>query len=58
MENSKDSHCPNCAELWKRIDILTEEKSKAQKAQGVQHVFSILLFIIILVGFVVKLLTQ
>ena len=57
MENEKDSQCPNCAELWKRIDKLTEEKAKAQKMQGVQLVVSILLFIIIFVGFVVRLLT-
>ncbi len=57
MEKEKESQCPNCAELWKRIDKLTEEKVQAQKKQGAQLVLSIVLFVLILAGFVVRLLT-
>jgi hypothetical protein len=52
----KESGCPNCAELWKRIDKLMEEKAKAKSKAGVQLVVSIVLFILILINFVVTLL--
>lgn len=57
MEKEKDSQCPNCAELWERIDKLAEEKSQAQKRQAALLVLNILLFALILAGFVVRLLT-
>ena len=56
METERDTQCPNCAELWKRIDKLTEEKAKAQKKEGAQLVLSIVLFVIILAGVIVRLL--
>ena len=56
MENDKESGCPNCAELWKRIDQLTEEKAKAKSKEGAQLVVSIVLFILILINFAFTLL--
>ena len=29
MEPEKETQCPNCAELWKRLDEANEEKAKA-----------------------------
>jgi|GEM_PF-5524416 hypothetical protein len=55
METEKESRCPNCAELWKRIDQLTEEKTKAKRKEGAQLVVSIILFIAILLNFFVQL---
>lgn len=57
MEKERESQCPNCAELWKRIDKLTEEKAREQKKQGAQLVLSIELFLVILAGFMVRLFT-
>lgn len=51
MEKENESRCPNCVELWKRIDELSEQKAKAQRWQGAQFVVSILLFVGILVNF-------
>jgi hypothetical protein len=58
MEPERDTQCPNCAELWKRIDKLTDEKAKAQKTQVAQLVLSIVLFALILAGFIVSLLAR
>lgn len=56
MEPERDTRCPNCTELWKRLDKLTEEKIQAEKKQGAQLVLSIILFVVILAGFIVRLL--
>jgi len=58
MEPERNTQCPNCAELWKRLDKLTEEKAQAQKKQGAQLVLSIILFVLILAGFIVSLLAN
>ena len=58
MEPERDTQCPNCAELWKRIDKLTDEKAKAQRAQGAQLALSIVLFVLIIAGFIVSLLAR
>jgi hypothetical protein len=58
MEKEKHDQCPNCTELWKRIDKLTEEKVKHQRMQGVQIVISSILFILIILNFGVSLLTR
>jgi len=55
METEKDTQCPNCAELWKRLDQLAEEKAKAQKWQGANMVVSIVLFILILANLILAL---
>jgi uncharacterized protein (UPF0335 family) len=31
MKNENKSACPNCSELWNRIDRLEQEKAKLQK---------------------------
>ena len=31
MKDEVNSDCPNCSELWKRIDRLEQEKIKNQK---------------------------
>lgn len=28
METEKETQCPNCAELWKRLDEANEEKAQ------------------------------
>jgi hypothetical protein len=58
MEPERDTKCPHCAELWKRLDKLTEEKAQAQKKQGAQLVLSILLFMLVLAGLIVSLLSR
>ena len=30
MKNENKSDCPNCSELWNRIDRLEQEKAKTQ----------------------------
>ena len=56
MENKRENQCANCAELWKRIDKLTEEKAQRQKLQGAQLTVSIGLLILIVVSFMINLL--
>ena len=56
MENERENQCANCAELWKRIDKLTEEKARGQKLQGAQLTVSIGLLILIVVSFMINLL--
>jgi len=56
MENKRENQCANCAELWKRIDKLTEEKARGQKLQGAQLTVSIGLLILIVVSFMINLL--
>ena len=56
MEKETETKCPNCAELWKRMDKLTEEKANAKSKESVQLVVSIVLFALILINFVVTLL--
>ena len=56
MENKRENQCASCAELWKRIDKLTEEKARGQKLQGAQLTVSIGLLILIVVSFMINLL--
>ncbi len=56
MENERENQCANCAELWKRIDKLTEEKARGQKLQGAQLTLSVGLLILIVVSFMINLL--
>ncbi len=56
MENERENQCANCAELWKRIDKLTEEKARGQKLQGAQLTASIVLLILIVLSFMINLL--
>ena len=58
VKKENDSQCPNCAELWKRIDKLTEEKAKGKMMQGMQLVTSIVLLILICIAFAVQLVSR
>ena len=58
MNPERDTQCPTCAELWKRLDKLTEEKAQAQKKQAAQLVLSLVLFVLILAGLIVRLLSR
>ena len=55
MENERENQCANCAELWKRIDKLTEEKARGQRLQGAQLTVSIGLLLLIVVSFMINL---
>ena len=49
MELGKETQCPNCAELWKRLDEANEEKAKAiqEKARAMTwlNIFRVLAII-------------
>ena len=34
METEKETQCPNCAELWKRLDEANEEKAKLSREKA------------------------
>ena len=55
MDDHPTTGCPNCAELWKRIDQLTEEKVRAQRQQGVNTALSVVLFLMLCAGVAIKL---
>ena len=54
MDDRSTTGCPNCAELWKRIDQLTEEKVRTQRLQGINTALSVLLFLMPCAGLVIK----
>ena len=49
MELGKETQCPNCAELWKRLNEANEEKAKAiqEKARAMTwlNIFRVLAII-------------
>ena len=56
MEVERNTQCLNCAELWKRLDELTEEKVRTQKKQGAQLALSTILLGLLLVNMILALL--
>ena len=34
METEKETQCPNCAELWKRLDEANEEMAKLSREKA------------------------
>lgn len=55
MDDLPTTGCPTCAELWKRIDQLTEERVRAQRLQGVNTALSVVLFLMLCAGVAIKL---
>ena len=55
MDDRSTTECPNCAELWKRIDQLTGEKVRDRRRQGINTALSVLLFLMLCVGLAMRL---
>ncbi len=55
LDDRSTTECPNCAELWKRIDQLTEEQVRNGRRQGVNTALSVLLLLMLCVGLAIKL---
>ena len=55
MDDHPTTGCPNCAELWKRLDQLTTEKARTERSQGISTALSIVLFLMLCAGLALKL---
>ena len=55
MDDRPATGCPDCAELRKRIDQLTEEQGRNGQRQGLNKALNVLLFLMLCVGSAIEL---